>query len=207
MTTPARLLLATAAVVASYAAARWTGEASFPSEVRLPERDIRQLPVDLEGWRGEETELDPLVFLRTGSAAAVDRVYRNQAGYEVHAHVAVWTDETRVLPHTPDHCVESAGQEIAEQRAVEVVPGEPPACLLIVELEGRRSAILFWYRLGEHVMYDHDGFRQARWTFRGKKTWPPMVKVMLSTAAPDVDKAEERLLRVARPIYRWTRGI
>jgi hypothetical protein len=53
------------------------------------------------------------------------------------------------------------------------------------------------------TFYDGDGQRRAVWKLRGRKTWPPMVKVMLQTSAADADQAKELLKSLAVPAKAW----
>ena len=57
--------------------------------------------------------------------------------------------------------------------------------------------MLYWYQVGDQIVLDGPQMHQLAWTMRGKEAWPPVLKLMLTTAAPDKHQAIRQLKSVA----------
>jgi hypothetical protein len=125
----------------------------------------------------------------------------------LHATVAVFTNGW-TLPHPPPRCYTGNGYTILETKTLDVERPDGttiPVVLMTVELAGKRSYVLYWYQVGERIIHDGEEMRRLSWTMRGKDAWPPMVKVMLTTAAPEEYEAVARLESIAALLAEWTR--
>ncbi|MFW5693138.1 MAG: exosortase C-terminal domain/associated protein EpsI [Thermoguttaceae bacterium] len=178
-----------------------------PADVALPDWDLEELPVDLQGWTGEVSELDERLFQRIGADVVADRVFKNREGAAVSAHTALFKDfDEAVVVHLPSRCYRAAGWE---QRDLETrslpVEGLPDIDVEVStwQREGRRVKVLFWYQLGEHTVLNRFDLGKAQIALAGRDTWPAMVKVMLETSADQRQAADLRLLDVAGQIRQW----
>jgi hypothetical protein len=72
-----------------------------------------------------------------------------------------------------------------------------------LERDGKPTHLLYWYELNGVTFTTADGFRTELWKLRGRKSWPPMVKVMLQTTDPDERTAEQGLKDLAGPVRGW----
>ena len=68
---------------------------------------------------------------------------------------------------------------------------------------GLESALQF----GDKIILSGAEQRRARWALRGQKTWPPLIKVLLSTPVGDPERSEKRLLDFAKLVYAWTKDL
>jgi len=178
-----------------------------PAEVVLPDWNLDELPLALDGWEGEVSELDERLFRRIGADAVADRMYENRQGDAVSAHTALFKDfDEAIVVHLPSRCYRAAGweQRDVEKRNLDV-EGLPPITIEVStwQREGQRVKVLFWYQLGNHTVLGRYDLSQARMALAGNEVWPAMVKVMLQTKADQKQAAELRLFDVARQIRRW----
>ncbi len=75
--------------------------AATPQKVRMPDFDLRQLPMELGRWKGEEVQLDRRLFQALDAKVAIDRVYRDEEGHRVLLHAAVFTRYGPSAEHYP----------------------------------------------------------------------------------------------------------
>ena len=97
--------------------------------------------------------------------------------------------------HTPINCYRASGWQDTERDAVR------PGGLRLLDVSrqrvdvdpgrtGERLIVVYWYQLGEHVLFDRwDLGMKVRWALRGRPKWPALIKVMLQISAPDVNEA------------------
>ena len=196
-------LLIAASQVGVYALNWGTGS----GEVRLPRRDLRELPLPLGNWVGEDTPVDAKLMVATGANQVVNRRYRNSAGETVHVHMGIWSEYKLAFPHTPEACYPANGWQIVNKQDSTVEIAEEstgPVRILNVEREGKRLQLLFWGHLGRELVVDRDGMRRVRRMLRGQRTWPPFIKVLMQTSDADSERAEARLRELASLVFAWT---
>ena len=154
--------------------------------------------------------MDPQLFKETGATSAVNRLYTNPGGNTValHATVTVFTNDWH-LPHPPPRCYTGSGHSIIKTKTLEIARPDGttiPVDLMTTELAGKRSYVLYWYQVGDQIVLDGPQLRQLAWTMRGKQAWPPVLKLMLTTAALDKHQAIRQLVNIAEPLAEWTAG-
>ncbi len=72
------------------------------------------------------------------------------------------------------------------------------------EKEGQRVLVLYWFKLGEHFLFDRFEMGAVRWKMRGQKTWPALIKVLMQANTTDDPVDDEKALRgFAENIYKW----
>ena len=179
-----------------------------PPEVVFPPWSLDDLPMRLGAWTGEVTQLDPRIVRATQAAYVTDRLYRDGSRQMVSVHTAMYRDHAAGVYHTPINCYRAAGWRMVEETQDDLPCGGDrtiPVRISNWDREGEQIVVIYWYELGEHVLFDRFGFGTLRLTaMRGKKTWPPLIKVMLQIpAAGDAKKARERGLNLAELIARW----
>lgn len=206
-----RFLVAGTAVVAIHMGVRALRGGGTAIEVRLPEQDLREMPLRFGSWKGEEDSLNPRVLRGMGAVAAVNRRYRNNAGDMVYLHGGIWDKYS--LPHgihRAEICYISEGYQVVNQEDLQLQGSDDssfPARLLTVERDGQTLSVLYWYHIGDRVAVSYGDMRRAYWSLRTKRIWPPVIKVMLQTSAADTDQALDRLESVALPVFEWTREL
>ncbi len=184
-----------------------------PTSIRQPRVELSEMPVTFGTWQGEDAELDPQVtglLTRDLSTMVVSRLYKDADGHVVTLHSMVRTGYIHGLPHHPNHCYQSQGSQIIEEDRpkLELDDGTSiPVHILSLEYQGQRSLALYWYQLGDKIILDGQQQRKVRWSLRGKKEWPPVVKVLLSSSLSNQEKDRDRLMEFAKHVYTWTREI
>ncbi len=212
--TTARLLTVAVIIVVVQLVSLQVRATLEPGEIAMPDWSLEELPMELGDWRGEPTELDERIFRQIGADAVADRAYHDRAGNVVTAHTALFQDfDEGIGIHYPANCYRTAGWHRLDFEKRELkVPGAPPLPVEIStwEREGQRVKVLYWYSLGEHTIFGRWDLGQARLALRGRAVWPPMVKVMMQTAADrSGQESDIRLLDVGGHVYQWLhdRGI
>ena len=202
-----RTLVAAAIVAGIYAGARFLDGGGIPTRGTPSEQDLDDLPRQLGEWQGEDQELDPELARVSFAASVVNRRYANSRGETVNLHATVTVFSTGwKVPHEPLKCYRSAGNKILETETVKIgLPGggEIPAKLMEVELDGRQSYVLYWFQAGDRIFHDGYQMRRVAWTMRGKDAWPPVLKLMLTNAAPEKHQAIEQFKSIAGPLAEW----
>ena len=182
----------------------------MPTELAPLRHTLDEMPRTFGIWTGEDIRLDPQVFRAIGSQMAIDRRYRSRDGVvELHSDVftKMFMRAGVRTPHQPEECYANGGfvVETSETVQLESPNKKPqPARLLTLSHDGNRVYCLYWYQVDETTFWNTDEQRRVVQAFRGRPTWPPMLKVMLQTSADTPAEAKQRLTSLAALIYAWT---
>lgn len=169
-----------------YLATHWV-RAGYSFAVVPLARDLESMPLELEEWRGVDVPLDDRVREILNAQATLNRVYRNRDGMAVVAHISAWlSPETvsEVAPHVPKLCYTNTGWKIMEEREVHVrtPQGDLPLMALLLEKQGERIVVAYWYQMGNSRFTSADQARSIHRSLWGHREWPATVKVLLQTA-------------------------
>jgi len=179
---------------------------AVPDKVLMPAFDLRDLPLELGRWKGEEVELDRRLFQALDAAVAIDRVYRDEENHAVMLHGAVFADHSVPAKHHPIECYPAAGYELLENKTVAIPIDDSQsvsAGLLRFQRDSANVQVLVYYQMGDKTFGTWGGGKTARRAFWGQPAWPAMVKVMLQDTAADTSASEARLTELAADVYRW----
>ena len=183
-------------------------EAGIQVKSEMPSWDIRDLPLQLGEWKGKETKLDEQLNLATGAQAIVNRTYTNDSGTTVSLHFAAFTDPEVGIWHNPFSCYTSAGW-VVQDKYFEQLPGvqdeKGKVSFSTWKKGGDRVFVLYWFQLGEHRLYDRwDLGTSIRWQMRGRKVWPALLKILISTSANrNTAETRSQVIEFADLVYGW----
>jgi EpsI family protein len=204
-----RVCLAAATLLGIFGAAeslKWRG---MPTEVAHPQFRLKEMPRRLGTWTGEDEVLDADIFKHIGAQDAINRTYRDQRGNVVATHSAMFVEYgVRDHPHSPEECYPAAGFRIVDSRDVYLASDKQsarPTRLLTLERNGEQVYCLFWYQFDNATFCDGNAERRLVLGFRGRKTWPLLIKVMLQTSGVSPERAERQLKDLAEFIFAWTK--
>jgi len=209
--TTLRLWIVVALVLAAYGVSFLVKAGAATPEVQLPDWTFREMPKQFssqsEIWRGEDAEMDPKVTAAIGAHSVVDRMYRDEKGYAVSMHTAIFANPAEGALHSPVNCYRGAGWAKITEMSAEIQVNDErsvPVNISTWERNGERVMVVYWYQIGEHVLFGRFDLGKVRWAMRGQPVWPAMVKVLLQTSAEgDLDDAKTRILDLAEQIGRW----
>ncbi|MGD0896519.1 MAG: exosortase-associated EpsI family protein [Thermoguttaceae bacterium] len=178
-----------------------------PAEVILSGRTIHELPLTLGPWQGEDTTLDPRTFAGTEAVEAVGRNYADRADHSTSVFLATYSDPRAGVYHSPMNCYQSSGwTNIDEVRLPLQAVGRPDILVSVSNWQQSKAdpiIVLYWYEMGEDTFFGRGDWGLAQlWKLRGRKTWPPMYKVLLQTPASD-PLARARLMDLAGSVRAW----
>jgi EpsI family protein len=209
MTTPQRILVVAASIVAAQAAVRAADQyfALLPS--LAPEQELAQaVPLELEPdkWQGTDMPLQADVLETLGADDVINREYRNALGEMVEVNVAVFRYRMSP-PHPPQTCYPSAGWTLQGTEVVPLRPDDPksPKVLLYsFERKGEQSLVMFWMDLGGQIVFDRDGHRNVLRGLRPRSHQPLLKKVMLHTMVDTPERARMRLRSIGSTLFQAT---
>lgn len=207
--TAIRLYVLSAVVLATWGVSKWEKQALKPPDVRLPSWTFNEMPLQFGDWQGEDTELDPKITAAVGAAPGriADSLYRDRLGHTVTMHTAMFDDPVEGVYHTPLNCYRANGWQKLNDSREELRLFDDltiPVRLTTWRREGSRVIVLYWYQLGEHVLFGRwDLGINVRWSLAGKPKWPALVKVMLQIDAADAEDAKATILSFAEQVARW----
>jgi EpsI family protein len=208
--TAIRLLVVAAFIPATYFVALAVKAKLKPPGVQMPDWTFNDLPLQLGEWRGQPTQMDAKITAATEAASGttVSRVYQDAAGHVVLLYGAMFNDPAGGVYHTPINCYRANGwQDTNDVREPLEVSDDLTIPVDVSTWEnpnGERLLVVYWYQLGEHVLFDRwDLGLKLRWSLRGRPKWPSLIKVMLQIAAPDPDEAKPVILDFARQVAAW----
>jgi EpsI family protein len=205
-TTATRLYVVAAIIVGAYGVSRLLQIATEPPEAELPGWTFNEMPLQLGKWRGENTKLDPEIAAATGAATIVDRAYRDEQRIAVSLHTAVFEDPAIGINHSPLNCYRRNGWNKTDdtRENVEISQGSTlPVAMTAWEKEGEKVMVVYWYQLGEQVLYDRFELGSIRWKMRGQPKWPALIKVMIQIPVTDPDDSKALVLGFAEHVAKW----
>ncbi len=205
--TAARIYIVAALILATYGVAHLVQTALEPPEVVLPRWTFEEMPLQFGGWRGQSTEMDPEIAVATGADRIVNRAYVDDRGHVVSMHTAMFQRLEAGVYHSPLNCYRSKGWQLMKESRENLPIAEGltiPVSLTTWEREGERVLVIYWYQLGEHVLFGRwDLGLKIRWSFRGQPKWPALIKVMLQIPAPEPEDARTTILGFAEQVAKW----
>jgi EpsI family protein len=183
-----------------------------PPDVHLPPKGWldASFPLQFEAWQGTRQEIDDKVTRASEAYDSVSRMYSDPNGRSISVHMALYRRPKEAVYHTPLNCYRSqAWEQKSQVRAPLTVPNSdvPPIEVNLTTWEKRSEAgpervmVLFWYELGDNILYERGDLLWAHWAMRGERVWPPTFKVLLQV--PLTDQSREHILIMAEHIRRW----
>jgi hypothetical protein len=201
-----RLIIATAIVIAIYGSMLGLKAAIKPPEVIFPAWSTKDLPFQLGSWVGQKAELDPAIFEATEAALAEDRIYHDEFGHTLSLHMAMYSDPDAGILHCPTRCYGANGWKSLKESKESLGVGQTPEPLVYFvrwdhEIAGQ-CFIVYWYQMGDVMLFDQLGLGSARFAFRKESAWPPLVKVLIQ-GNDTSEEGRERLMDFAKKVYLW----
>ncbi len=210
MTTTTRLFLVALLVGLLAISSYMLPELLEAKDVHLPAWELADMPSQFGSWRGADVELDEKIreqLLRDANSE-VSRAYVDDQSNAVSLHLALFQDLDAGVRHSPINCYRGngwreIGRETMDLRLQD--GGTIPVSLTTWEKEGQRVLVMYWYQLGDHVLFNRWDLLSTRLKMWGQPSWPAMVKVLLQTTTSDADKekSRERIQAVARYAQHW----
>jgi len=206
--TAARIYIVAALIMATYGVAHLVEAALEPPEVVLPRWTFEEMPLQFGDWRGVPTTMDPEIAVATGADRIVNREYKDDRGHAVSMHTAMFKRPEVGVYHSPLNCYRAQGWQLMKGEVRENLPVSDgltiPVSLTTWEREGERLMVVYWYQMGEHVLFGRwDLGWKIRWSLRGQPRWPAVIKVMLQISAPEPEDAKTAILSFAEQVAKW----
>ena len=66
-----------------------------------------------------------------------------------------------------------------------------------------RIEVLYWYQLGDHIIFDRSDLENVRAELKGQEPQPRLIKVQLQIERSADDDNKDRLLELASKIAKW----
>jgi EpsI family protein len=206
-----RLCLTALVMVVCYTGTLWVRN-GYTFEVTPLSRDLQAIPVEMDGWHGEDVAIDENVTKMLNAQQAMNRIYRDRDGSSVVASVSAWLrPETvsEVAPHVPKLCYTNSGWSIISEREVTISTPEGPLpfIALLCEKQGERIVVAYWYQMGQSYFNSVSEARRIHRGLWGQRQWPATVKILLQTSAPTFDAGLPRIERFALLLQREMAGV
>jgi EpsI family protein len=205
--TSVRVYIVVALIPLTWWGARLMNAALEPPTVDMPDWSFAEMPRQFGNWQGEDTELDPLIAVATGAQTIVNRCYRDSAGHVINMHTAVFADPKGGVYHSPINCYRSQGWEKLSEVHTDLQVNDElsiPVDVTLWDHNGERRIVVYWYQLGQHVLFGRwDLGIKVRWSLAGKPTWPALIKVMLEIPTSQSDDAKTVVLNFAEQVAKW----
>jgi EpsI family protein len=179
-------------------------------DVEMPGWTFDNLPLELGNWRGEPTKLDPEIAKATRADSITDRLYQDDAERVVSMHSAIFKDHNAGVYHNPFNCYRTAGWKKIDEAKETVAVSKDftlEVSLTTWEKESHRILVVYWYQLGERVLFERFELGAIRWSLGGQTKWPVLTKVMLQTMeSSDSRESKALILDFAKLVAQWLNG-
>jgi EpsI family protein len=121
------------------------------SQARVP--DWNAVSYEFDGWRGIDAAFDP-VYGEDPAQTSLLKLYTRGTDESVIVYVGFYGDLAKILElHTPERCYPGQGWQIlyVGESSIGEFRGKPvPAKEMLVEKNGRRRLVQWWYMAGSH---------------------------------------------------------
>lgn len=172
----------------------------------LANRPLRELPLSLNGWQGEERPFQDRIVQALAVDDYVNRLYKDEAGRPVALYVGFYgSQRTGDTIHSPKNCLPGAGwQPVRAARLRVALDGGAPVEIneYLIEKGLERQLVLYWYQArGRVVASEYAG---KVWLVVDAITRNRTDGALVRLVAPVAEGEEEvraRLLRFARDLY------
>lgn len=210
--TAIRLLVVAAFLPATYLVTLAVNASLALPGVQLPDWRFDDLPMKLGEWQGQPQEMEDRITAATEAAkgTTTSRLYQDGSGHGINMYGAMFDNPAGGVYHTPINCYRASGWQKTSEDHESLDPSGKlkfPAEVDVSTWEsqnGQRLIVVYWYQLGDHVLFGRgDLGLKIRWAMRGQRTWPALIKVMLSIPAPEVEEAKPIILDFARQVAAW----
>ncbi|MEN6451576.1 MAG: exosortase C-terminal domain/associated protein EpsI [Thermoguttaceae bacterium] len=204
--TSVRIYIVVALIGGTYLVGQAVPSLLKPSEVVLPRWTFNEMPKQWGDWRGSPGEWDPQIAVTTGADRIVNLVYRDDRGHVVPLHTAMFTSMEGGVYHNPFNCYSSHGwQEMKRsEEKLHLHDGRTMKVSLSTwDRAGERKLVVYWYQVGDQVLFGRGNLGALRWSMRGHPRWPAMIKVLMEISAPDQEDAKLAILSLAEFVANW----
>ena len=226
--TTVRLTVVIAAALVVHLGYLFVRSSGMPTDFRPLQRELKELPMTLGEWKGEDREVDPEITGIMDADEWADRIYQDPEGNWISLHFNAVKQYFFTLQHHPKHCYQSHGSRVVEEKTVQLkldddssirkLDDDPSirVASMVVESDGQESLVYYWYQLDAfrennnvEILLNHVEQRKLRLELRGQDTWPPLIKVLLQTpiGKGGREKAEKRMKEFAARVYQWTKFV
>ncbi len=207
MTQTATRLFVVAGMAAVIAIGTYAVRGSMkPREVDMPKKDFHTMPMQFGSWQGKVEHMPPAISGAEGAAVVEERSYRD-GPRTIALHTAVFDNPDTGIYHSPMNCYRSQGWLKVKDTTMDLDVGGPQPVTVSYttwEKEGQRVFVLYWFKLGEHFLFNRFEMGGVRWKMRGEKTWPALIKVLMQANSTDDAVGDEKALRgFAAEVYKW----
>jgi len=166
---------------------------------------LRTLPAELAGWNAVDIPMEQDVADMLRADANVQRAYIHPLGFVVYVYVGYYGTARGGTPeHTPEMCYPAQGWQIDETGSVAIGGnGGFMARELVVEKEGERRLVHFWYRTQAKTGIQSTA--ALRWShlqarlFAGRGDGA-LVRLDAPIEDDDIDAARQKLLAMDRAL-------
>ncbi len=209
--TSTRLYIVAALIPLTYYGAAWFFRVEMESrEVVMPSWTFDQLPMKLGPWTGKPAELDE-EMKASGTASVTNRIYQDEQGRSISFYGAMFNNPQDGVLHSPMNCYRRTGWQFKEEKWETLQLNDQLSIPVNLSRWERKSEkgfervfVLYWYQLGEHVLFNRWDFGvKVRWAMRDREKWPPIIKVMLHMPISDPDSAKPAILDFATQVAAW----
>jgi len=187
-----RVWLTAAIMLASLLGSFWV-RSGYTFEIAPLSRSLSDFPAEIGTWRGVDVPMeDEENVLRILNAQeTLNRVYRDSAGRGVALNVSAWLlpEVSGAAPHIPKLCYTNTGWSIIEERNIQIQTsdGELPLTTLLLERNGERIVVAYWYQMGTSYYTSGEEARRLHRQLWGKSQWPATFKVLMQIPAITLD--------------------
>ena len=169
-------------------------------------RPLREVPLALRGWQGEERPLEQRIVEAAGVDEYVNRIYTDRGGQPLGLYLGYYgSQRTGDTIHSPKNCLPGAGWEpVRSGRLAIGVPGGPVILVneYLVEKGLDRQLVLYWYQARGRV--EANEYRAKVWlvvdAITRNRTDGALVRVVTPTRDGEA-KARARAMQFVQAVY------
>lgn len=181
-------------------AAAW--QLRLTSQLAVDATPLTAVPLEVDGWSGVEVPVEDQVAEMLRADFNLQRAYRHSLGNTVWVYLGYYgTRRGGRAEHTPPMCYRASGYRVADTRVLDLRDAQGfRAQEMLVEDEGERRLVLFWFRSRERTgILGEFGqlFDRLRNRISTGRADGALVRVSASVENGDVDVVRSQLVQFA----------
>ncbi|MCX7926569.1 MAG: EpsI family protein [Candidatus Omnitrophica bacterium] len=145
--------------------------------------NLKDFPLSIGDWQGKDLPLKERVYELLETRNLIMRDYVNSQGKIINLYI-IYSQDNRKVSHPPEICLQSEGAVVVQKSEI-AVSKNIKATKMILEKEGSRQVVLFWYKVGSAYTpsYIRQQIKVSFGRLLGKKVSSALIRLVIPIEA------------------------
>jgi hypothetical protein len=170
--------------------------------------DFKKMPCKFGLWEGQDMPISEELRASTGADVFINRVYWNSNNkiIQILTHLTVFSDWEKGMSRHPIERYKADGWKLLSQNHDSISTSKDKniqVCLSEWEKNYKTIVVVFWYQLGDRILFDRSDLEKVRAELGDQNPPSPLVKVQLEITRLRPKGDDEEVKQLAGKIAKW----